>query len=141
MGCYNTCVVNAPVEQVWAALRNFHDMSWAPAVVTSLKPIGDAAGDQLGAKRVLNGAFHETLRGLDDVDRVITYSIDDGPELVSRDQISGHVAVVRVFAVTDSNATFVVWSSTWKDSPGGVKDFCDPIFKALLDSLKHHFSG
>jgi hypothetical protein len=58
-------------------------------VITSLEPIGDAAGDQLGAKRVLNGAFHETLQGLNDVDRVVTYSIDDGPEAVSRDRVSG----------------------------------------------------
>lgn len=140
MGCYNTCVVNASVDQVWSALRNFHDLSWAPEVITSLEPIGDAAGDQLGAKRVLNGAFHETLQGLNDVDRVVTYSIDDGPEAVSRDRVSGHVGVVRVCAVTDGNASFVEWSSIWEDSQGGVKDFCDPIYKALLDSLKHYFA-
>ena len=141
MGCYNTCVVNAPVEQVWAALRNFPDLSFAPKVVTSLEPVGDAAGDQLGAKRVLNGAFHETLQSLNDVDRVVKYSIDDGPEAVSRDRVSGYIGVVRVFAVTDGNGTFVEWSSTWQDSQGGVKEFCDPIYKALLDSLKHHFEG
>jgi hypothetical protein len=141
MGCYNTCVVNAPVEQVWAALRNFHDLSFAPKVVTSLEPVGDAAGDQLGAKRVLNGAFYETLQSLNDVDRVVKYSIDDGPEAVSRDRVSGYIGVVRVFTVTDGNGTFVEWSSTWQDSQGGVKEFCDPIYKALLDSLKHHFEG
>ena len=141
MGCYNTCVVNAPVEQVWAALRNFHDLSFAPKVITSLEPVGDAAGDQLGAKRVLNGAFYETLQSLNDVDRVVKYSIDDGPEAVSRDRVSGYIGVVRVFAVTDGNGTFVEWSSTWQDSQGGVKEFCDPIYKALLDSLKHHFAG
>ena len=35
---------------------------------------------KLSAKRVLNGAFHETLLALDDDARVIRYSIDDGPE-------------------------------------------------------------
>ncbi len=141
MGCYNTCVVNAPVEQVWAALRNFHDLSWAPQVITSLEPVGTAAGDQLGAKRVLNGAFHETLQALNDVDRVAKYSIDDGPDAVSKDRVSGYVGVIRVFALTDSDATFVEWSSSWQDSQGGVKEFCDPIYKALLDSLKQHFAG
>ena len=89
-------------------LRNFHDLSFAPKVITSLESVGAAAGDQFGAKRVLNGAFHETLQGLNDVDRVVKYSIDDGPEAVSRDR---------------------------------VREFCDPIYKALLDSLKHHFEG
>ena len=110
-------------------------------MITSLEPVGDAAGDQLGAKRVLNGAFYETLQSLNDVDRVVKYSIDDGPEAVSRDRVSGYIGVVRVFAVTDGNGTFVEWSSTWQDSQGGVKEFCDPIYKALLDSLKHHFAG
>ena len=69
MGCYNSCVVNAPVDRVWTALRDFHDMSWAPQVITSFEKVGDATGDQIGAKRLLNGVFHETLRGLDDTDR------------------------------------------------------------------------
>ena len=141
MGCYNSCVVSAPVATVWAALRNFHDLSWAPQVITSLEKVGDASGDQIGAKRLLNGAFHETLRGLNDTDRVVTYSIDDGPDAVSKDRVSGYVGVVRVFSVTDGDSTFVEWSSSWQDSQGGVKEFCDPIYKALLDSLKQHFAG
>ncbi len=140
MGCYNSCVVNAPVDRVWTALRDFHDMSWAPQVITSLEKVGDATGDQIGAKRLLNGVFHETLRGLDDTDRVVTYSIDDGPDAVSKDNVGGYVGVVRVFSVTDGDATFVEWSSSWQNSQGGVKEFCDPIYKALLDSLKQHFA-
>ncbi len=141
MGCYNSCVVSAPVDRVWTALRDFHDMSWAPQVITSLEKVGDATGDQIGAKRLLNGVFHETLRGLDDTDRVVTYSIDDGPDAVSKDNVSGYVGVVRVFSVTDGDATFVEWSSSWQDSQGGVKEFCDPIYKALLDALKQHFAA
>ncbi len=80
MGCHNSCVVSAPVDRVWTALRDFHDMSLAPQVITSLEKVGDAAGDQIGAKRLLNGVFHETLRGLNDTDRVVAYSIDDGPD-------------------------------------------------------------
>ena len=141
MGCYNSCVVDAPVDRVWAALREFHDMSWAPQVITSLEKVGDAAGDQVGAKRVLNGAFHETLHGLDDVGRKMKYSIDDGPDAVSKNNVSGYVGLVRVSSVTDSDATFVEWSSSWQDSRGGVKEFCDPVYKALLDSLKQHFAA
>ena len=141
VGCYNSCVVNAPVDKVWTALRNFHDLSWASPVITSLEKVGDASGDQIGAKRLLNGVFHETLRGLDGTGREVRYSIDDGPDAVSKDKVSGSVGLVRVFSVTDGDATFVEWSSSWQDSQGGVKEFCDPIYKALLEALQHHFAA
>ncbi len=138
MGCYNSCVVKAPVEKVWATLRDFHDGSWARGVLDRVEKVGDKAGDQIGARRVLNGVFHETLLGLDERERVIRYSIDDGPEAVSKDKVSGYVGQIRVFPVTDSNASFVEWSSTWQDSSGGVREFCNPIYKALLESLQKH---
>ena len=84
MGCYNSAVVNAPVEKVWAALRDFHNLSCFPKVVEDVKKVGDPSGTQIGAKRVVNGVFHETLIALDDHDRVLRYTIDDGPDAVSR---------------------------------------------------------
>ena len=140
MGCYNSCVVQGSVEDVWSALRNFHDLSWAPGVVEKLERVGEAAADQIGARRVLNGVFHETLLSLNDVERELKYSIDDGPGPVAKDQVANYVGVVRVFRVTDGNATFVEWSSSWQDSKGGVKEFCDPIYQALLGALQKHFS-
>ena len=140
MGCYNSCVVQAQAETVWAALRKFHDMSWAPDVIQAVEAVGAAKGDQIGARRVLNGVFHETLLGLNDADRVLTYSIDDGPDAVSKDRVTGYVGRVQVRPVTDGNATFVEWSSGWTDSKGDVQEFCDPIYRALLASLQKHFS-
>ena len=140
MGCYNSCVVDAPVDKVWAALRNFHDMSWAAGVIESVDAIGDKASDQIGAKRILNGVFHETLLGINDADRCFKYSIDDGPDAVSKDNVRGYIGAVRVWPVTDGDATFVEWSSSWAASGGGVQEFCDPIYRALLGALKNHFS-
>lgn len=141
MGCYNSCVVNAPVDRVWSALRNFHDLSWARGVVQKVERIGEAGGDQIGARRVLNGVFHETLLALNDADRELKYSIDDGPGPVSKDSVSGYRGRARVMPVTDLNGAFVEWSSSWEDSSGGVREFCDPIYKALLDALKTHFAA
>ncbi len=140
MGCYNSCVVNAPVEQVWGALRNFHDMSWASGVVECVERVGHPAGDQIGARRLLNRAFLEALVALDDEKRVLKYSIDDGPDAVSKDRVAGYVGMVRAMPVTNTNATFVEWSSSWQQSNGGVKEFCDPVYKALLGSLQAHFA-
>jgi len=140
MGCFNSVIVNAPVDKVWSAMRNFYDLSWAPNVVEDVEQVGNFDGTQVGAKRVLNGAFQETLLGLDDKNRVIYYSIDDGPEAVSKDNVSGYVGRVQVLPVTDSNSTYVSWESSWESSGGGVKEFCDPVYQAILADLKKTFS-
>jgi len=140
MGCCNSTVVNASVEKVWARLRDFHDLSWCPNVVTNVAKGNDLPGTQVGAKRVLNDAFHETLLGLDDIDHVIRYRIDDGPEAVSKEKVSGYIGELRVFPVTDANATFVLWTSRWESSAGGVAEFCNPIYHALLADLKAAFA-
>ena len=115
-------------------------MSWALNVITSLEKVGDTGATQVGAKRVLNGIFHETLKTLDDAEGALTYSIDDGPAAVSKDNVTGYIGKIRVLPVTDTNKTFVEWSSNWEKSQGGVEEFCNPIYKALLDELKAHFA-
>ena len=56
-----TVEINAPPEKVWAIVKNFHDMSWHPAVE---KTEGDG-GNAIGAKRVLvlkgGGKVYEQL--------------------------------------------------------------------------------
>ncbi len=139
--CYNSAVIDAPCEKVWQTIRNFHDLSWAPGVVTKVQAEGDLKGDQVGAKRILNEAFHETLLSLNDDERTFTYSIDDGPEPVSKDSIKNYVGTVRVAPVTDSGKSFVEWQSTYESSnDGAVSNFCSPIYAALLDALKQHFA-
>lgn len=39
--CVHSAVINAPVDEVWQLLRNFHDMSWT-AAAESVEPVGDA---------------------------------------------------------------------------------------------------
>ena len=120
MGCYNSTVVPAPVNEVWALVRNFHNLSWAEGVITTIEPVGNASGDEIGAKLILNDAFHETLRALDDENRTIEYSIDDGPDAVSKENVQGYIGKVRVLPVTDDGATFVGWSSSWASGGQGT---------------------
>ncbi len=141
MGCYTSAVIDAPADEVWAVLRAFHDMGWANGVVEICEKKGHAPQTQIGAQRVLNGAFHETLVGLDDTERVLRYRIDDGPDAVSADNVIGYVGEVRVQSVTEGNASFVTWRSSWTSSGGGVTEFCTPIYRALLQALQAHFAG
>ncbi len=134
---YQSIVVNAPVEKVWKKLRDFHDLSWAPEVVTSVDVVGDKAGDQPGAKRVLNGVFHETLLSLDEDKHELTYSIDEGPSPVSPDEISSYEGYVRAHSVTEGNGgTFVEWYSQWKGNDEAAAEFCHDIYAGLLEQLK-----
>ncbi len=39
--CYNKVEIEAPINKVWELVKDFHDMSWAPGVITSLEIVGD----------------------------------------------------------------------------------------------------
>lgn len=136
---YQTTVVKAPINEVWARLRNFHDMSWATGVVEKCEAVGDKTADQIGAQRVLNGVFHETLVELNDADHVVRYSIDAGPTPVSQDDVQDYIGVIRACPVTDSDGTFVEWSSSWVAEDEKAAEFCHNIYVALLSDLKKNF--
>lgn len=140
--CYNSTVINADCESVWNTLRDFHQLDWAAGVVNKVEVVGSAGGTDVGARRVLNDAFHETLMTLDDQARTLSYSIDDGPGPVASDAVDNYVGTVRVTPVTDSDQTFVEWSSSY-DSPNdtAVGELCNPIYRALLGALGKHFAG
>lgn len=137
---YQSVVINAPVDIVWGALRNFHDLSWASGVVTLCTPVGDLKADQLGARRIINNVFHESLVELSDRDRTLKYRIDDGPSPVSKDEVKDYIGVVHAISITDSDTTFVEWSSSWDQNDAAVAEFCHGIYVAVLGALKKHFS-
>ncbi len=142
MGCRHATVLSASADVVWNALRNFHDLSWSPNVIEKLTPVGDRGASEVGAGRILNDAFHETLRGLDDTNRCLTYSIDDGPGPLEKGKVGGYLGEVTVIPVTapaNSGQCVVLWTSKWESEEGGVQDFCDPIYNALLNDMKAHF--
>ncbi len=139
--CYNSVVVQAPVEKVWDTIRDFHKIQdWAPNVISDIKVVGELKGDQIGAKRVLNDAFHETLQGLDDVSRTIQYTIDNGPGAVAKDKVRNYVGTVKIYPITSNNTTFVEWLSNF-DSPNSsaVGELCNPVYQALLKDLAGKF--
>jgi hypothetical protein len=108
-------------------------------VVESLDKVGDKTGFQVGAGRLLNGVFHETLLELDDDECMIVYSIDEGPDVLSGGEVKGYRGVLQLSPVTVGSGTFVEWSSSWRTDKEGVAEFCDPIYVALLTAMKDHF--
>lgn len=128
--------IGAPADQVWQTIRNFHDASWAPNVVSSLEAVGETSGDEVGAIRILNGAFRETLLTLDDHAKTFTYSIDDGPSPVSKEDVKNYVGRVAVQQAEQGDGTLVEWSSTWQDNDEPAYEFCHGIYVALLQDMK-----
>jgi hypothetical protein len=129
------------VDKVWQAIRNFHDTDWSKNVIVKLDKVGAAGGLEIGARRILNDAFHETLRTLDEDSRSFTYTIDDGPGPVSKDAVSTYTGAVRLLPITENNTTFVEWQSNYESKDdGAVGELCNPIYQALLKDLKQHFS-
>lgn len=138
--CYNSTVINAPVDKVWEMIKDFHELGWGDEVITNVDAVGDIPGTEVGAKRILNDVFHETLLSFDNNDYSFSYSIDDGPGPVSKDSVTNYVGTVSLSPVTDSGRTFIEWVSTYEsDSDSAVGDFCNPIYAGLLESLKSKF--
>jgi len=137
--CYNKIEIGAPIDKVWDTISNFHDLSWAPNVIASVAIVGDKNGSEVGAKRVLNDAFHETLTVLDPPNYTFSYSIDDGPGPVASDVVRDYVGTVTLTA--SDNGCFVEWSSIFQsENENEVADFCNPIYMALLNSIKENLS-
>lgn len=121
--------VNASIGKVWEVMKDFHKVSWGDKVITKIDIVGEVPGTEVGAKRILNGAFHETLLSVDSQNFSFSYSNDDGPGPVSKDSVSNYVGKVSLYPITDSGKTFVEWISTYEsDSDSTVGDFCNPIY-------------
>lgn len=132
-------VINASADDVWSRFSNFHDLSWAPNVIASVEKVGDIDGGRVGAQRILNGVFHETLVEIDDNAHFLRYSIDDGPSPVSRDEVSNYIGVVNLSAVEEGAKTLVEWTSSWDSNNEDAVEFCHGIYIALLGELVKSF--
>ena len=133
---YQSIVINASAEKVWGAIRNFHDLGWAPNLITSVSVAGNKKANEVGAKRVLNGVFHETLLELKDDDRTFAYSLNDGPSPLSKAEISNYVGHVSVRPITEGQGAFVEWSSKWEPDDKTTSAFCHRVCVALLTEMK-----
>ena len=137
---YQSTTVSAPLDKVWAVIRNFHDMGWAKSLVETVDVVGDKRSSEVGARRVLNDAIHETLLEVSDIDYTLKYRIDNGPGAISSELIDNYIGTVRAYPITDSDKTFVEWYSDWQGNDEDTYEFCHPIYVSLLKDLKKTFA-
>ena len=98
-----TIEIEAPADKVWAAIGNFQDMSWHPAIAKTEGTGANAAG---AAKRTLTtqsgGLIHETLTKYDAEGKSFSYEITE--------------VDVKVVPVSDYSATLSVKDAGGKAS-------------------------
>jgi hypothetical protein len=107
-----SAVIDAPIERVWAVLRDFNSHSaWHPAVGESRIERNEPS-DQVGCVRnfFLKDGNHirEQLLALSDRDFISTYCILDATL-----PMRSYVATVQLKRVTDGERTFWHWESTF----------------------------
>ena len=103
-------VIDAPIERVWAVLRDFNGHeSWHPAVAESRIENQNPA-DKIGAVRNFRledgGVLREQLLALSDREHSFSYCLLDTPI-----PLFNYVAHVALKPVTDGNRTFWQWRS------------------------------
>jgi uncharacterized protein YndB with AHSA1/START domain len=110
-------VIEAPIEAVWAVLRDFngHD-EWHPAVADSHIERGQSS-DRVGCVRRFHLAdgseLREQLLTMSDADMAFSYCLLDTPV-----PLLNYVAHVRLAPVTDGDRTFWHWESRFDTPPG-----------------------
>jgi NADPH:quinone reductase len=127
-----SAIIDAPIERVWAILRDFNShTTWHPVVAESVIE-NDEPSDQVGCVRnfTLKDGNHirEQLLALSDADYVSTYCILDATLPMRR-----YVATVQLKRVTDGDRTFWHWQSTFDAPRGREQEFADLVGNGVYE--------
>ncbi|MEZ5649838.1 MAG: zinc-binding dehydrogenase [Burkholderiaceae bacterium] len=126
-------VIHAPIDRVWAILRDFngHDR-WHPAVADS-EIEGGLETDMIGATRSFHLAGGEHLReqllALSDSDYSFSYCLVETPI-----PLDGYVAHLRLMPVTDGDATYWDWQSRFVPPPGRERELAELVGDGVYEA-------
>ena len=138
---YWSTVLDAPADEVWAAIRDFNGLAtWNAKGVPTSEIEAGKAGDQVGGVRsftLADGAhLRERLLAHSDRERSYTFDFQKHPF----EGVENYVATIHVLPVTDTNQSFVEWWTTFDCAPDRIgywEDFyATHVFKGALESLK-----
>src|SRR3954462_14640884 len=137
-------VLDAPIERVWAILRDFNSHDRWHAVVAESRIEGDEAPTQVGCIRSFTlkdgDRIREQLLTLSDSEHRSTYCIVEASVPLQR-----YVATVTLKPVTDGDRTFWHWESTFATPPGRERELRDmvarDVYEAGFENLRRHLGG
>ena len=140
---YASRIIDAPVETVWDAVRDFNALpAWNPAVSASeiedgLDPdaVGCVRSFRLGDQNI-----RERLLMLDDTRYRFAYNFER-PAF----PVGNYLADFELIPVTDGDRTFTQWSATFDEAPDDagryVAIISRDVFAGGLHSLARHVRG
>jgi NADPH:quinone reductase-like Zn-dependent oxidoreductase/uncharacterized protein YndB with AHSA1/START domain len=134
-------VIDAPIERVWAVLRDFNSHDQWHDVVESSRIEGDERSDQIGCVRSFSlrdgNRIREQLLTLSDTEHKSTYCIVEATVPLQR-----YVATLTLKPITDGNRTFWHWESTFATPPGRERELRDMVaqgvYEAGFANLRRH---
>jgi uncharacterized protein YndB with AHSA1/START domain len=141
---YASTIIEAPVEAVWATVRDFDALpAWNPAVTDSEIEDG-MASDVVGCIRSfhLGDGTHvrERLLSLDDSRYCFTYNFEK-PAF----PVENYVAGMELIPVTNGDRTFVQWWAHFDEKPEDKGRFVEivsrDVFAAGLSALAAKVKG
>lgn len=137
-----TIEINAPADKVWAAVGNFADWSWHPAIEKT-----EATGNAVDATRVLTlkggGKINEKLLKRDDAKRSLHYEITEVDVKVL--PVNQYASTITV--TDDGGKSKVEWKSSFyrgfmqNDPPPELNEEAaikaiSGVYKSGLEALK-----
>lgn len=137
-------IIDAPIERVWAVLRDFNSHDQWHDVVDQSRIEGGERSDQVGCVRSFTlkdgNRIREQLLTLSDTEHKSTYCIVEATVPLQR-----YVATVTLKPVTDGDRTFWHWESTFATPPGRERELRDMVaqgvYEAGFENLRRHLRG
>jgi len=134
-------IIDAPIERVWAVLRDFNSHDQWHDVVDTSRIEGGERSDQVGCVRSFTlksgDRIREQLIALDDREHKSTYCIVEATVPLQR-----YVATVTLKRVTDGDRTFWHWESSFATPPGRERELRDMVsqgvYEAGFENLRRH---
>jgi NADPH:quinone reductase-like Zn-dependent oxidoreductase len=134
-------IIDAPLDRVWAVLRDFNSHDQWHAVVEASRIEGGERSDQVGCVRSFTlrdgNRIREQLLTLDDTEHRSTYCIVEATVPLQR-----YVATVTLKPVTDGDRTFWHWESTFATPPGQERELREmvarDVYEAGFENLRRH---
>ena len=123
---YVSDVIDAPIEKVWALIRDFNGMpKWHPFISDSHIENGlpsDAVGCVRNFHLANGGQLREQLLSLSDRDHACVYCILESPL-----PVTGYVAGYRLLPITEGDRTFIDWWAEFGIDPKDEERIVDQV--------------
>lgn len=126
-------VIDAPIERVWAVLRDFNSHDQWHEVVDRSRIEGGEPSSRVGCVRSFTlkdgNRIREQLLALSDADYKSTYCIVEATVPLRR-----YVATVTLKPVTDGDRTFWHWESSFETPPGQERELRNMVAQGVYEA-------